>query len=353
MDIKVLCRSTALSGREAFLKRHPEIVERSSESVSAATNGEIGVPMIIYPYVRFPEKIAKTVNPEWGIGRSPKGWMTSETFYEYIVNVFHPHLVKHNIKFPVILFLDGHKSHLNYSLSLLCKRLQIEIFALYPNSTRILQPCDVAAFRPLKQAWRRTVREWEEEHPSELLNKVNFDPVVEKAFKFSIKPETLVNESPRRKGKKNVERIPFAITSKKCQEFFEKKQQIKEREEKEKEERKRKREEKANLKKDTKAKSQINRKREEHKCFICKNNIGSIDMQCETCKKFSITAAYPKHISGSSLIKKIQTKFFCVTCAIKKTIQIAASPILTAANQGQTFVEMEIFAFHLFGAVPT
>ncbi|CAH2017123.1 unnamed protein product [Acanthoscelides obtectus] len=135
---------------KAFLKRHPEIVERSSESVSAASarvsekdirlwfseletyikgndledvisdptrvynadetgfevspstgkvfakrgaknvytidrgaakenitvifafsaNEEIGVPMIIYPYVRFPEKIAKSANPEWGIGRS-------------------------------------------------------------------------------------------------------------------------------------------------------------------------------------------------------------------------------------------------------------------------------------------
>lgn len=79
-------------------------------------------------------------------------------------------------KFSVIrfFFLDGHKSHLSYALSLLCNELQIDTFALYPNATRILQPCDVAIFRPLKKAWRRTVREWDEEYPQEVLNKVTF-----------------------------------------------------------------------------------------------------------------------------------------------------------------------------------
>nr|CAI5863634.1 unnamed protein product [Callosobruchus analis] len=471
-----------------------------------SASGQISVPMIIYPYVRFPEKIAKSINPEWGIGRSAKGWMTSETFYEYIANVFHPYLVKHNVKFPVILFLDGHKSHLNYSLSILCKNLQIELFALYPNSTRILQPCDVAVFRPLKDAWRRTVREWDEEHPAEVLNKVTFAPVVEKAIKSSIKAETLVNgfracglfpfdpnaidytkclgtnstkhdndiqenallqkppmdyqtffkivgrkkieqfktlnqqipdicsddfmslfriwkyynvhsgqvevpsnliqsatdseintsissiqdidltamnndiperdakadsldnmddniaihahqqppqqsnttntitvdvlvhapkspfkelqnlktaeavsstpqirnnlcqinselfgqyfttpEGPKRKGKRNIERTPFAITSTKWQEMFRKKQERKETEEKEKEERKRKREKQANIKKNVKGNSQRKKKHRDNICFVCKNNTTDTNaIQCETCKSYLHQSCIPK-----------------------------------------------------------
>ena len=77
------------------------------------------------------------------------GWMTSEVFYEYIANIFHPFLVSQGVTFPVVLFVDGHKSHLTYQLRVLCNKLKIEI-ALYLNATRILQPTDVAVFRPVK-----------------------------------------------------------------------------------------------------------------------------------------------------------------------------------------------------------
>ncbi|KAK9711568.1 DDE superfamily endonuclease [Popillia japonica] len=117
--------------------------------------------------------------------------MTSETFYQYISNVLYPHLVEKNTKFPVILFLDGYKSHLNYQLSLLCSELQIEIISLYPNTIRILQPCDVAVFRPLKETWRQCVRQWEEEHLDEILNKVMFGPLLEKAINVGVKQNTL------------------------------------------------------------------------------------------------------------------------------------------------------------------
>ncbi|XP_072389692.1 uncharacterized protein [Diabrotica undecimpunctata] len=149
--------------------------------------------MVIYPYQRIPEKVAKGINPKWGVGRSDNGWMTAETFYQYIANVFYPHLIENNIKLPVILFVDGHKSHLSYQLSVLCNELQIEVIALYPNATRILQPCDVSIFRPLKEAWRQSVREWEEQHPGGVVNKVVFASILEQAIKKSCKTETVVN----------------------------------------------------------------------------------------------------------------------------------------------------------------
>jgi hypothetical protein len=72
--------------------------------------------------------------------------MTCEVFYEYIATVFHPFLVSQWVIFPVVLFIDGHKSHLTYQLSVLCNKLKIEIIALHPYATRILQPADVAVF---------------------------------------------------------------------------------------------------------------------------------------------------------------------------------------------------------------
>nr|CAH7762579.1 unnamed protein product [Callosobruchus chinensis] len=146
---------------------------------SFSASGVTCPPMIVYPYKRVPEKISMTVNPDWGIGRSDNGWMTADTFYEYIKNVFHPFLVERGATFPIVLFLDGHKSHLTYELSILCSELNIEVIALYPNATRILQPCDVAVFRPIKMGWKKAVREFNEQNPGEIVNKVSFAPLLE------------------------------------------------------------------------------------------------------------------------------------------------------------------------------
>jgi hypothetical protein len=156
-----------------------------------SASGQTCPPMIIYPYQRIPEKILKTVPPQWGIAKSDRGWMTAEVFYEYVANIFHPYLVKQNVIFPVILFVDGHKSHITYDLSVLCN-LQIELIALYPNATRILQPADVAAFCPIKSAWRKAVREFNENYPDETVNKKNIAGLLQNIL-MCVKPETLIN----------------------------------------------------------------------------------------------------------------------------------------------------------------
>ncbi|KAJ8958358.1 hypothetical protein NQ314_006419 [Rhamnusium bicolor] len=157
-----------------------------------SASGEICAPMIVYPYKRIPEKIIQSVPPQWGIARSDNDWMTAETFYEYIANVLHPYLVKQKTIFPIILFVDGHKSHRTYNLSVLCNTLQIELIALYPNATRILQPADVAVFSPVKAAWRKIVRQFYLDNPGETINKGNIAPLLQKIV-VSIKSDTLIN----------------------------------------------------------------------------------------------------------------------------------------------------------------
>jgi len=148
--------------------------------------------MIVYPYKRITEKIAQSVPAKWGIARSDRGWMMCEVFYEYIANIFRPFLTSQGVKFPVVLFVDGHKSQLTYQMSILCNKLKIEIIALYPNATRILQPADVAVFSLVKTYWRKAVRDWHAKHPGEVLNKVIFAPLLREVINFAAKPETLV-----------------------------------------------------------------------------------------------------------------------------------------------------------------
>ena len=86
------------------------------------------------------------------VGYSPTGWMTADITYENIGNISTPHLGKHNDKFPVILFVDGHCTHITYQLSELWSGLDSIFISLYSIATRLLQP--------LKLGWTTAVLEW-------------------------------------------------------------------------------------------------------------------------------------------------------------------------------------------------
>lgn len=88
------------------------------------------------------------------------------------------------IRRPVILFIDGHKSHMTLPLIKFCRKNQIILYALPPNTTHILQPADVSVFRPLKHQWKITVRTWQskQEDPNASMTKINFCQVFEEAL---------------------------------------------------------------------------------------------------------------------------------------------------------------------------
>ncbi|KAI4455651.1 hypothetical protein MML48_9g00000107 [Holotrichia oblita] len=153
-------------------------------------SGQVTPPMIVYPYKRLPTNIAKSVPPGWEIGLSHTGCMKMDVMCDYIENILHPYLKNIGTIFPVILFLDGHCTHLSYKLSSLCVKLQIILVCLYPNATRIMQPADVAAFKPIKNGWKKAVVEWRT-HPLETLTKEHFAPVLKLAVERSAKIETI------------------------------------------------------------------------------------------------------------------------------------------------------------------
>lgn len=159
---------------------------------SFSASGVTTPPMIIYPNKRLSAAISSKIPDDWGIGFSDNGWMKAEIFVQYIENIFHPHLQKTGIEFPVILFVDGHATHLTLQLSNLCRKLQIILIALYPNSTRILQPADVACFRPLKLLWKNSIMEWRRENPFCKISKEHFAPILQKAV-AALKPEAIIN----------------------------------------------------------------------------------------------------------------------------------------------------------------
>lgn len=157
-----------------------------------SADGKVTPPMIIFPLKKMRVEVQRSVPSEWGIGLSDNGWMQAATFFQYVKNVLHPSLVQNKTDFPVILFVDGHKSHTTLELSQLCQRLGIILIALYPNATRILQPADVAAFRPIKSLWRKAVLEWRINNMSKTMLKTDVGPIL-KVLLPKIKPNILIN----------------------------------------------------------------------------------------------------------------------------------------------------------------
>ncbi|KAH9642696.1 hypothetical protein HF086_014393 [Spodoptera exigua] len=115
-------------------------------------DGDTTPPMIIFPLKRMRPEIRKSVPKEW----------------------------------------DGHKSHTTLELSQLCQSLGIILIALYPNATRLLQPADVAAFRPIKVMWRKAVLEWRANNLTKTLLKTDVGSVLDNVLP-KLKKSTLIN----------------------------------------------------------------------------------------------------------------------------------------------------------------
>lgn len=148
-----------------------------------SADGDTVTPMVVFPHVRPPKEITDSVPDSWFLGRSETGWMRSETFFEYIANGFNQWLTDNEIPRPVVLFLDGHKSHLTMELSEFCHENQIILYCLPPNTTHIMQPADVSVFKPLKGDYKKTVREWQNQNEvNSLLSKVTFCPLIKQVL---------------------------------------------------------------------------------------------------------------------------------------------------------------------------
>lgn len=98
---------------------------------------------------------------------------------------------------PAILFVDGHKSHLSYQCSQFCNEKGIVLIPLFPNATHLLQPLDVAVFKPLKVAWRKRVHRWRIEkiqsEEGHALKKKDFAKLLKEVMDESLTPSILVN----------------------------------------------------------------------------------------------------------------------------------------------------------------
>lgn len=147
-------------------ERHVQTVEcanpRECITVLMGSNasGELTPPLSVFNYKRFPRAVIQTMPNEFKYTSTQRGWMTSASFLEYMSQTFSLWLDEMNIQRPVIVFVDGHSSHLSLELSLFCSENGIVLIALHPNATNIIQPMDVGLFAPFKRIYKKHRDDW-------------------------------------------------------------------------------------------------------------------------------------------------------------------------------------------------
>lgn len=171
------------SGKVLGIKEQRNVYEISScsekENITVLCNvnaqGSVPPTLIVYPGKRLPHAKKLDVPDDWCVGKSDSGWINGEVFFEYyFANYFFKWLGREKIVLPIIVFIDGHKSHLTYHLSKFCSENKIILVVLPPNCTHIMQPLDVAVFSPLKKGWVKAVHAWRMNNAGESLTKYNF-----------------------------------------------------------------------------------------------------------------------------------------------------------------------------------
>ncbi|XP_072377807.1 uncharacterized protein [Diabrotica undecimpunctata] len=118
--------------------------------VTICADGRVCPPVVVFPYVKPPRALVEAMPKNWILGKSESGWMRTDIFFEFVANAFNKWLEQETIKKPVLLLVDGHRSHMFLDLSNFCDGNEINLYAFPPNATHILQPADVLVFKPLK-----------------------------------------------------------------------------------------------------------------------------------------------------------------------------------------------------------
>jgi len=161
---------------------------------TANAAGQLLPPMILFDVKTTPRKeVLEKMPRDWIVGNTDKGWMTADSFYKYIKDVFYKWLLENSYEFPVILYVDNHSSHLTMELVQFCKEKNIQLIGLYPNSTHIIQPLDVSLFHVLKEKYKITNEKWRADNDIINMKKCMLAPILKATLDSYDFTECLIN----------------------------------------------------------------------------------------------------------------------------------------------------------------
>jgi hypothetical protein len=130
------------------------------ECISAS--GVVLLPMVIIAVKTHPNEWYPEGEPGPGLrhfAKSPNGYTGNELGLEWLEKVFEPQTRERAGGRWQLLVCDGHGSHETVDFLTFCFTHRIYLLRLPLHTSHLTQPLDVGCFSPLKQAYRRLVKE--------------------------------------------------------------------------------------------------------------------------------------------------------------------------------------------------
>ena len=164
----------------------PDTREQITVLGCVSASGFMAKPFVIFPGIR-PNYNFSEVNPDdYHLGtNSPNGWISADCFFGWLANKFYPE-VRDSVTFPIVLFMDGHTSHINLAVSQFCREKNIILFCFPAHASHLMQPLDVSVYGPLKKFWNEALDDFRRQFKGLAMSRAHFFKVFDKAWKRAV-----------------------------------------------------------------------------------------------------------------------------------------------------------------------
>jgi hypothetical protein len=123
---------------------------------------------------------------------SDTGWSNTTIFNNYVTK----HFAKYgNISksYSTLLLYDGHRSHINLTLTDSAKKHNVVLFVLPPHTSHLTQPLDVGAFGPLKSMYSKECQMYLQKNPGINITKYEIAELTRRPYLRALSSENLMS----------------------------------------------------------------------------------------------------------------------------------------------------------------
>lgn len=161
-----------------------------------SADGDLLPPFILIPGVNegvpSKESIYQDKIDGAGFWKTAKGWMTANCFVEWL-RWFNNWLTDNNIVKPVLLVLDGLKTHVTITAARYAADNGIRMFLLVAYASAMSQPLDIAWMEPAKKWFNKAVLDFQVKNGNVLIQKKNFPIVLRRMLRMGYKADSIKN----------------------------------------------------------------------------------------------------------------------------------------------------------------
>ena len=157
----------------------------------ASAGGSAIPPLVIFQRANLLKCLTIGEVPGTMYGLNPEsGWINGEILKDWFIRHF---LVYAPAGRPLLLLIDGHKSHYNPDFIREAAKHGVIVFCLPPNTTHVAQPLDSTCFHSLKRFWIEACDDYMCSHPGKVVTIYQFSELFANAFIKAFTPRNITS----------------------------------------------------------------------------------------------------------------------------------------------------------------